>query len=91
MVRVRARTGIRGMGPGGYGGGVIPVPSQLLRGAVPTAKRAPEAPARGLEWVVGRAGITGYVHPPHHSLRSGPLRWVGSSSKSRLLANRDEI
>ena len=41
----------------GYGdrwgrGRGIPVPSQLLGERYLTAKRAPEAPARGLEWVV---------------------------------------
>ena len=76
---------------GGYTGWVIPGPPYRPRcsqGGSTPAKRAPEAPSRGWSgWVWGR------VRPsllPHHSLRSGPLRWVAASPRanSRLLANK---
>ena len=76
---------------GGYTGWVIPGSHRhhaLLARRTYPAKRAPEAPARGLEWV-------GYVrvrpsHADHHSLRSGPLRCQHASPRanSRLWANR---
>ena len=44
-----------------------------------TAERAPEAPARGLEWVVMWGGRTGTdlrasAHPPAHPGKPGPGR-----------------
>ena len=51
--------GVHGcMGTGWVGGGVYPVPSQLLGEGPRTAKRAPEAP-QVLEWVVLGAGRPG--------------------------------
>ena len=49
---VRARVGIQGGYTGWVGGGLYRVPSQLPGRGPQTAERAPEAPSRGLEWVV---------------------------------------
>ena len=52
------------MGPGRYGGGVIPVPSHAARGEAYPAKRAPEGPAQGLEWVGYASGARPGPVPP---------------------------
>ena len=63
---------------GGYGtrvgrGRVIPVPSTLLGEEVYPAKRAPEAPARGLEWVGYTSGRPVPYGPPLPAVGPAPL------------------
>ena len=69
-----------GMGTGWVWGRVIPVHPASCKAEHVPAKRAPEAPAKGLEWV---GTCTARPMPrPHHSLRSGPLRWVWASPRA---------
>ena len=74
-IAVTARRGVRAWvwGLGGYTGWVIrghTGTQHAARGASLTAKRAPEAPARGLEWVVRCSGRVS-PGPP-----SGPGRYT---------------
>ena len=72
----------RGMVPGVGGGGVYRVPTDAARGADLTAKRAPEAPTRGLEWVVRWAGVLGTVMTTLRA-RSGPRTLPVITSRKR--------
>ena len=77
---------VRGMGrPGGYTGWVIPghpAPRTYTCKAEQTpAERAPEAPARGLEWV-GVCAAPPYVRSPPLRGRSWPCRPLPGTSSS---------
>ena len=81
----------RGMVLGGYWGRVIPVhPARCKAEAIP-AKRAPEAPARGLEWVGIAAARPVTLGPPLPAVGPTPLSQAHLPENTRLLANKGEI
>ena len=84
--------GIRvGYGTGWVGGGVYrpPAPREELLDL--TAKRAPEAPARGLEWVVRARSGRVSQYPPCGPGRSCGPPWYWDPLRTPFLANRGEI
>ena len=69
-----------GMGTGGYGEGLYRVPTDLWKAEPQTAKRAPEAPARGWSGWSEVQRPPGSQNPPFGPGRSSQLALPGSGT-----------